>query len=97
MKKAALITVVTCLLAGVVVFVSTAFAQDKNKAKAKAAVEAEVDQDWSKLKVVAYSSGLTGFFDPDTGKLYIYDSELNKCFIRQLTELGEPMKKIKEF
>ena len=52
--------------------------------------------DWSRLQVITYASGLTGFFDPATGKLYVYDSSWNNCvFIRQLTELGEPMKMIK--
>jgi hypothetical protein len=52
--------------------------------------------DWSRLKVVTYASGLTGFFDPDDGKLYIYDSSLDRCYMtRQLTALGEPLMKIK--
>lgn len=52
--------------------------------------------DWSRLQVVTYASGLTGFFDPASGKLYLYDSNAENCFIvRQLTELGEPLKKLK--
>ena len=47
--------------------------------------------DWSRLKVVGYPNG-TGFFDPDTGKMYVYDDRLMGCFItRQLVTLGEPM------
>ena len=53
-------------------------------------------KDWSRLQVVTYASGLTGFFDPASGKLYLYDSNLENCFIiRELTELGEPLKKLK--
>ena len=56
----------------------------------------ETTKDWSRLTVISYASGLTGFFDPKTGRVYLYDSNLENCFlIRQLTELGEPMKKIK--
>ena len=50
---------------------------------------------WAHLKIVTYASGLTGFFDPDTGKIYVYASDLENCFIiRQLVELGKPLKKI---
>ncbi len=53
-------------------------------------------KDWSRLRIVTYASGLTGFFDPDTGRLFVYDSNMENCFIiRELTELGEPMKKLK--
>lgn len=48
--------------------------------------------DWSRLRIVSYASGLTGFFDPDTGNYYLYDSDMKKCFAaRRLTELGKPM------
>ena len=51
---------------------------------------------WDRLKLVTYSSGLTGFFDPDSGKLYVYDSNVEKCFIeRQLIKLDEPLEKLK--
>ena len=47
--------------------------------------------DWSHVKVVGYPNG-TGFFDPDTGKMYVYDDHLQGCYIiRQLVTLGEPM------
>ena len=56
----------------------------------------QAEPDWSRLKIVAYSSGMTGFFDPQSGKLYIYDANVEQCFIiRQLDELGKPMKRIK--
>lgn len=49
------------------------------------------------VQIVAYASGLTGFFDRSTGLLYFYDSNLDKCVsIRQVVQLGEPMKKIRD-
>ena len=52
--------------------------------------------DWSQVQVVTYSSGLTGFFDAATGKLYLYDANLDECMvIREVEELGKPLKKIK--
>jgi hypothetical protein len=57
--------------------------------------EAKPKQDWSKIQMVTYSSGLTGFFDPAAGKLYLYDANIEKCFmVRELTTLGEPMKRL---
>jgi len=46
-------------------------------------------KDWSQLKVVSYPNGGTGFFDPDTGTMYVYNSDLRNCYlIRTLTTLG---------
>jgi hypothetical protein len=51
---------------------------------------------WFSVQVVTYASGLTGFFDANTGKLYLYDSNLEQpVAIRQVGELGKPLKKIK--
>lgn len=48
--------------------------------------------DWSRLKLVAYPNGGTGFFDPSSGIMYVYDSDLNRCYsIRKLSKLGSPM------
>ena len=48
--------------------------------------------DWSRLKSVADPSGSTGFFDPDTGRLYVYGVNLDRCtFVRELKTLGQPM------
>ena len=48
------------------------------------------------LEITGYASGLTGLFDPSTGKFYLYDANLENCVaIRQLSELGQPMKRIK--
>ena len=86
MRKATWIAVVMCLLGAAAIAATVSFAQD----------QAETRADWSKLKLVTYPSGLTGFFDPDTGRLYIYSSDLQRCvIIRQLTALGEPLKKVK--
>lgn len=49
-------------------------------------------KDWSRLKVVAYPNGGTGFFDPDTATIYVYDSDLARCYlIRKMGTLGQPM------
>lgn len=48
--------------------------------------------DWSRLKIVTYPSGSTGFFDPDSGRLYLYNANLDRCVsIRELNTLGQPM------
>ena len=53
-------------------------------------------KDWSKLKPVSFSSGVMGLFDPDSGRMYLYDINLVNCYaIRELTALGEPMTRIK--
>ena len=86
MKKASFVSLTACLLVGAVIVASTVLAQGKVDSK----------EDWSKLKIVTYASGLTAFFDPDTGKLYVYDSNMeNCCAIRQLVALGEPLKQLK--
>ena len=51
-------------------------------------------KDTSHLQIVSYPSGVTGIFDPDNGKLYLYDINLVNCYeIREVTTLGEPMKR----
>jgi hypothetical protein len=84
MKKAHLITTAVCLLIGAAIFVSTALAQGKASPK----------QDWSGLKIVVYENDVTGFFDPASGKMYFYDSNMNCKQVRQLEELGRPLKQI---
>jgi hypothetical protein len=50
--------------------------------------------DWSRLKVVSYPNGGTGFFDPDTGTIYVYDSDLVRCYlIRKIGNLGAPLRR----
>jgi len=52
--------------------------------------------DWSRLKLIGYANGATGIFDPNTGKLYLYDVNVEACFaIRELKTLGEPMVRFK--
>jgi hypothetical protein len=49
---------------------------------------------WARLKVVTYRNGSTGFFDEDTGIMYVYDGDLRNCYlIRQLRVLGDPMER----
>ena len=41
-------------------------------------------------------AGRVGFFDRTTGKLYIYNENLDNCvFIGQMAQLGQPFKKEK--
>ncbi|MGD0654772.1 MAG: hypothetical protein ABSA16_10545 [Thermoguttaceae bacterium] len=50
---------------------------------------------FGQMQAVPYISGLTGFFDRNTGMMYVYDVNMDKClFIRQLVKPGEPMRKI---
>jgi hypothetical protein len=52
--------------------------------------------DLSRLQIVSYASGLTGFFDAASGKLYLYDANAQNCVaIRQLVEPGKPMKRVR--
>ena len=45
------------------------------------------------LQVVAYASGLTGFFDPAEKKLYLYGGDLKTPFMTaEIDELGKPLK-----
>ena len=44
------------------------------------------------VQMVAYPSGATGFFDPASGRIYLYDIDMKKCFqVRQITTLGQPL------
>ncbi len=50
----------------------------------------------SSLQIVSYGTGMTGIFDPETLRIYLYDSNLVNCVaIREIEALGEPMKRIK--
>ena len=52
--------------------------------------------DRSRLAIFSYPSGTTGVFDPDTGRLYVYDLNLVNCLsIREIGNLGEPWKAIR--
>ncbi len=48
------------------------------------------------VQMVTYASGLTGFYDAVAGMYYVYDANLeNVVLVRQVTTLGEPMKRLK--
>jgi hypothetical protein len=52
-------------------------------------------QVFASIEPVPYVSGMTGFFDRNTGMMYMYDITMDKCvFIRQLVKPGDPMRKI---
>jgi hypothetical protein len=52
-------------------------------------------QMFASVEPVSYMSGMTGFFDRNTGMMYVYDINMDKCvFIRQLVKPGDPMRKI---
>ena len=52
--------------------------------------------DWSRLHVVGYASGVTGFLDPETGRIYLYDVNLERCYsVREIRALGEPMIRVR--
>ncbi len=50
----------------------------------------------SNLQIVTYGTGMTGIFDPETLRIYLYDSNLVNCVaIREIEAPGEAMKRIK--
>ena len=63
------------------------------------AVEKKVEDprpDWSRLKMVSYFNGATGILDPETGRIYLYDVNLERCYsIREIRALGEPMVRVR--
>ena len=47
------------------------------------------------LQIFSYTSGLTGIYDLDDKTLYIYDSNLKKCFLkRRIDKLGDDLVEI---
>jgi hypothetical protein len=47
-----------------------------------------------RLKFVAYPNGVTGIFDPASGKLYMYASNMESCYaVYQVGMLGNPLVK----
>lgn len=51
---------------------------------------------WEHVQVVTYPSGLTGFFDTTSGRLFVYGADLKTPFmISEVQTLGEPLKVIK--
>ncbi len=54
------------------------------------------DRKFDDLDFYSYASGYTGIFERSTGRIYLYDTDLNNCIaIRQLNRPGDPMRKIK--
>ena len=48
------------------------------------------------LQMLSFIGGTTGIFDPTTGRVYIYDANLDNCIaIREITTLGAPMRRIR--
>ena len=46
----------------------------------------------ARLQVIAYPNGGTGFYDSESGTIYVYDSDLRNCYMtRRMTTLGQPM------
>ena len=79
-------TVGACLIAAV--WAVMAFSQDRQARRT----------DLDRLKLFTYSTGLTGFFDPATGLMYIYDFNVeNLVMVRQLGVLGAPITKIADY
>jgi hypothetical protein len=86
MKKKLIVSVIVISVI-VVVWAIYAFAQYAQTS----------DRDWSNLRIITYASGLTGFFNPDTGMLYVYDLNIEKpIMVRQLVGLGASMIKVKD-
>lgn len=55
------------------------------------------DNGMSRLKLFAYPSGFTGIFDPATGMIYVYDTDLHECHsVRKLVTLGDPMLQVND-
>ena len=53
-------------------------------------------RNWGHVTVMTYPSGVTGVFDSNTGRIYMYDINLENCYqIRELTTLGEPMRRLR--
>jgi hypothetical protein len=64
--------------------------------KRGAAAQETVAPRFANVEAVTWPSGVTGFFDRDSGKLYMYDANLKECVaIRQFKTLGEPSEELR--
>ena len=44
------------------------------------------------VQVIAYPDGQTGFFEKETGTLYVYDASLTNCVaVRRISKLGDEL------
>ncbi len=70
-------------------------AQKEKETPTKESQPAEMPKpDWTRLKFMAYPNGATGIFDPDTGTFYMYDINLDRCYLtRELVVLGDPLRR----
>lgn len=86
-------------LFGIVLTLCLAAAQNQksaptNQPAASPAPAPTVESGLARLKFFAYPNGGTGIFDPYTGVIYVYDSDLNRCYLtKRLQTLGEPMQR----
>jgi hypothetical protein len=61
-----------------------------------ASVTASGKGKWEDVQIVSYASGLTGFFDKSSGRLYLYGSDIKTPFaVSELRKLGEPLQVVK--
>lgn len=82
-------------LAALAVWAGIALAQDPPATPQTPTAPGVVKKDWSRLKMGVFAGGGICFFDPDTGKLYVYDPTLENCVqIRQLVTLGDTLRRI---
>jgi hypothetical protein len=85
-------TVVIAFVLGVII---SALVADSFLPLSHAQERAPQAQMFASVEPVSYISGMTGFFDRNTGMMYVYDINMEKCvFIRQLGKLGDPMRRI---
>ena len=83
------------LLVGIVV-VGTMLCMRGSLSGAPEGTPAPKAKNWEHVQVVAYASGLTGFFHKSTGRLYLYGSDLKTPFmVSEIQMLGEPLKIVK--
>lgn len=53
------------------------------------------EKNFAGVNIFSTPSGRVGFFEPHTGKIYLYDDNLRTCvFTGQLKELGQPIEEL---
>ncbi len=84
------------LLTGGVIAIAAMFGIRGSLSGASESSATSKPKNWAHVQVVSYASGLTGFFDTSTGRLYLYGSDLKTPFMAsEIQTLGEPLKVIK--
>jgi len=84
--------VIIVLAAVIIAFLVTDRRDSASAAHAAASAPAGAS---TPLQVVAYASGLTGFFDPEKKQLYLYATDVKTPFMTvEVEELGKPLKVI---